>query len=74
MNNMNMSAGTMSGMSSSGGSMSGMSSTPVVNMAAYQSSQALTSTAKTMFGTLQSMAPSNASPYLAMVGSALDDL
>lgn len=84
MNNMNMSmSGSsgnsmqgMSGMSSSGGSMRGMSgsSTPIVNMAAYQSAQALTGIAQTMFSNLQSIAPSNTSPYLNKVGTALSDL
>ncbi|HJU14591.1 MAG TPA: hypothetical protein VJ792_09075 [Candidatus Nitrosotalea sp.] len=77
MNNMNMGTGSMSGMSSSGSSMSGMSAmaaTPIVDMAAYQSAQALTSTAQTMFSNVQSMAPSNTAPYLTKVGSALTDL
>ncbi|MDE1829293.1 MAG: hypothetical protein KGI25_03115, partial [Thaumarchaeota archaeon] len=71
MNNMN-----MSGMSSSGSmqGMSGMSSAPIVNDAAYQSAQALTSTAQTMFSNLQSIAPTSASPYLTKAGPALSDL
>jgi hypothetical protein len=67
----------MSGMSSSGNNMqgmSGMSSTPIVNMAAYQSAQALTSTAQTMFNSLQSIAPSSTSPYLDKVATALNTL
>ena len=69
MNNMN-----MRGMSS--GSMQEMSAmpTPIVNMGAYQSAQALTDTAQTMFANLQSIAPSNASPYLAKIGPALSEL
>jgi hypothetical protein len=87
MNNMNMSDMSMSssgnnmqgmsGMSSSGNNMqgmSGMSSTPIVNMAAYQSAQALTSTAQTMFNSLQSIAPSSTSPYLDKVATALNTL
>jgi hypothetical protein len=80
MNNMNMSGMSMSGMSSSGGSMSGMSSsstasgTPIVNMAAYQSAQAMTDAAQTMFNNLQSIAPSSTSVYLDKVGTALPEL
>lgn len=75
MDNMNMSATSSSGNNMQGmAGMSGMSSTPVVNMAAYQSAQALAGTAQTMFGNLQSDAPSNAAPYLAKAGSALNDL
>jgi len=78
MNNMNMSMGNSSGNSMQGMSgMSGMSSTsatPIVNMAAYQSAQALTSTAQIMFSNLQSIAPSSASPYLSKVGTALNEL
>ena len=77
MNNMNMSmgssSGSMQGMSGMGG-MSSTSATPIVNMAAYQSAQALTSTAQTMFSNLQSIAPSSASPYLGKVYTALNEL
>ncbi|MFZ1076285.1 MAG: hypothetical protein WAN47_02515 [Nitrosotalea sp.] len=68
MNNMNM--GSMSGMSSS----STASSTPIVNMAAYQSAQAMTDAAQTMFNNLQSIAPSSTSVYLDKVGTALPEL
>ncbi|MDE1765173.1 MAG: hypothetical protein KGI27_02745 [Thaumarchaeota archaeon] len=78
MNNMNMSSSgsNMQGMSgmSSNNNMSGMSSTTIVNAAAYQSAQALAGTAKTMFASLQSTAPSTASSYLVKVGTALDAL
>lgn len=89
MNNMNMSMNGsssvnkmqgmsgMSGMSSSGNNMQGMSgttSTPIVNAAAYQSAQALAGTAQNMFSNLQSIAPSNTSPYLDKVGTALNEL
>ncbi|MDE1762888.1 MAG: hypothetical protein KGH88_01405 [Thaumarchaeota archaeon] len=78
MNNMNMSSSgnNMQGMSemSSNNSMSGMSGTPIVNTAAYQSAQALAGAAKTMFGSLQSIAPSTASPYLVKAGAALNAL
>ncbi|MGB6463787.1 MAG: hypothetical protein WBF38_06150 [Nitrosotalea sp.] len=77
MNNMNMSGMSMSGMSSSGNNMqgmSGMSNTPIVNMAAYQSAQALTDTAQNMFNNLQSIAPSTTSPYLDKVTTALTEL
>ncbi|MGI0046705.1 MAG: hypothetical protein ACREBB_05905 [Nitrosotalea sp.] len=79
MNNMNMSSMSMS--NSSSNSMSGMSgmsssttSTPIVDMAAYQSAQALTDTAQTMFNNLQSIAPSSTSVYLDKVGTALTEL
>ncbi|NHI04601.1 hypothetical protein DYY67_0359 [Candidatus Nitrosotalea sp. TS] len=74
MDNMNMNS------SSSGNGMSGMSgmskttSTPIVNVAAYQSAQALAGTAQNMFSNLQSIAPSNTSPYLDKVGTALNEL
>ena len=85
MNNMNMSDMSssssgmqgMSGMSSSGSGMqgmSGMSSTPIVNMAAYQSAQALTDASQTMFSNLQSIAPSDTSVYLSKAGAALSEL
>lgn len=77
MNNMNMnmstSGGSMQGVSGMSG-MSGMQSTPIVNMAAYQSSQALSSTAQSMFDNLQSIAPSSAMPYLNKAGTALTEL
>jgi hypothetical protein len=74
MSNMNM--GSMSGMQSGNNmpGMSGMSSTPIVNVAAYQSAQALTDTAQTMFNNLKSIAPSSSSPYLDKIGNALMDL
>ena len=74
MSNMNM--GSMSGMQS-GNNMQGMtgkSSTAIVNVAAYQSAQALTDTAQTMFNNLESIAPSSSSPYLDKIGNALMDL
>lgn len=87
MNNMNMnssssgngmsSMGSMSGIGSSGNAMQGMSGTtsaPIVNVAAYQSAQALAGTAQNMFSNLQSIAPSNTSPYLVKVGTALNEL
>ena len=73
----------MSGMSSSGSSMQGMSgmsssgtvpATPIVDMGAYQSAQAMTDTAQTMFNNLKSIAPSSTSVYLNKVGSALTEL
>ena len=76
MNNMNMSMNSSSsgnGMSGMSG-MSGMTSTPIVNVAAYQSAQALAGTAQNMFSNLQSIAPSNTSPYLDKVGTALNEL
>lgn len=76
MNNMNMSMNNSSsgnGMSGMSG-MSGMTSTPIVNAAAYQSAQALTSVAQNLFSNLQSMAPSNTSPYLGKVATALTEL
>ena len=81
MNNMNMSGMSMG--SSSGGNMQGMSgmsssgttpATPIVDMGAYQSAQAMTDAAQTMFNNLQSVAPSSASVYLGKVGSALTEL
>lgn len=80
MNNMNMSSmssssgNSMQGMSGMSGMSSSAPRTPIVNMAAYQSAQALTNTAQTMFGNLQSIAPSSTSPYLGKVGTALNDL
>jgi hypothetical protein len=76
MANMNMSSMAM-GSSSSGNSMqgmSGMSSTHIVDVAAYQSSQALTDTAQIMFNNLRSSVPSSASPYLDKTSNALMDL
>ncbi len=77
MNNMNMnsssSGSSMKGMSGMNG-MSGMPSTQIVNVAAYQSAQALTDTAQNMFNNLQSIAPSGTSPYLDKVATALDEL
>ncbi len=75
MANMNMSTpSTSSGSSMSG--MSGMSgmSTPIVDDAAYQSAQELTTTAQSMFQDMKSMAPSSASPYLTKIGTALGSL
>lgn len=81
MNNMNMSSTSgsmqgMSGMSSSGNNMQGMSMsrTPIVNMAAYQSAQALTDVSQTMLSNLQTIAPYDTSVYLSKVGTALDAL
>ncbi len=74
MDNMNMSGtSNMQGMSGMSG-MSGMQSTPIVNMAAYQSAQALTSTAYTMLNNTQSIAPSNATSYLNKAGTGLGEL
>ncbi|MDR3782819.1 MAG: hypothetical protein P4K92_05900 [Candidatus Nitrosotalea sp.] len=76
MANMNMSSmsGMQSGSSMSGmNSMSGMSST-IVNAAAYQSAQELTTTSQSMFEDLKSNATSGASPYLDKVGTALGSL
>jgi len=74
MSNMNM--GSMSGMQSGNNmqGMSGMSSTPIVNVGAYQSAQALADTAQTMFNNLKTIAPSSSSPYLDKIGNALMDL
>lgn len=70
MDNMNMSSSVnaqgMSGMS--------MPGTPIANMAAYQSAKELGGVAQTMFASLQSAAPSSASPYLGKVGTALGEL
>jgi hypothetical protein len=83
MNNMNMSSTSgniqgmsgMNGMSLSGNNMQGMSmSTPIVNMAAYQSAQALTDVSQTMFSNIKNIAPSTSSSYLAKVGTALGEL
>ncbi len=77
MANMNMSSmsGMNSGSSMSGMSgMSGMSSTTIVNEAAYQSAQGLTTTAQSMFENMKSMAPSSASPYLVKIESAFGQL
>jgi hypothetical protein len=69
----NMNIGSMSGMQSGNNmqGMSGMSSTHVVNVAAYQSAQALTDTAQTMFNNLKSIAPSSPSHDLDKIGNAL---
>ena len=64
------SGSSMSGMSG----MSGMSSTTIVNEAAYQSAQGLTTTAQSMFENMKSMAPSSASPYLVKIESAFGQL
>lgn len=70
MDNMNASStGSMQGMSGMS-----MSKTPIVNMAAYQSAQALTDVSQTMLGNLQTIAPSDASPYLVKAGTALGAL
>lgn len=70
MDNMNASStGSMQGMSEMS-----MSKTPIVNMAAYQSAQALTDVSQTMLGNLQTIAPSDASPYLVKAGTALGAL
>ena len=72
MNNMNMSmpssSSSMQGMSNT--TMSSMAATEIVNLAAYQSSQALVSVAQSKFNNVQSDAPSSASPYLDKVGVA----
>jgi len=68
-NSSSMSSGSMSGMSG----MSGMSST-IVDEAAYQSAQELTTTAQSMFQDLNSMAPSSTSSYLDKIGTALGNL
>ena len=74
MDNMNVnSSSSGNGMSGMGG-MSKMTGTPIVNVAAYQSAQALAGTAQNMFSNLQSIAPSNTSPYLNKVGTALNEL
>jgi len=68
----NMQSGNnMHGMS---GMQSGMSSNSIVNVAAYQSAQALTDTAQTMFNNLKSITPSNSSPYLDKISNELVDL
>ncbi|MDE1815538.1 MAG: hypothetical protein KGI11_03145 [Thaumarchaeota archaeon] len=70
MDNMNASStGSMQSMSGMS-----MSKTPIVNMAAYQSAQALTDVSQTMLGNLQTIAPSDASPYLVKAGTALGAL
>lgn len=71
MDNMNASStsGSMQGMSGMS-----MSKTPIVNMAAYQSAQALTDVSQTMLGNLQTIAPSDASAYLVKAGTALGAL
>jgi len=89
MSNMNMNSTTNSssgmnmGSSSSSGSISGMSgnmqgmpamSSAIVNDAAYQSVQALTDTAQSMFNNLRPNAPSSASSYLDKINSALGEL
>ncbi len=74
MDNMNMSGtSNMQGMSGMIG-MSGVQSTPIVNMAAYQSAKALTSTAYSMLNNTQSMAPSNTMSYLNKAVSGLGEL
>lgn len=78
MNNMNMTvSGTSAGSTQGMSGMSGMSSSKpirIVNMGAYQSAEALTDTAQSMFGNLQSISPVSASSYLTKVGSALSEL
>ncbi|MDE2590086.1 MAG: hypothetical protein KGL95_10535, partial [Patescibacteria group bacterium] len=71
MDNMNASStsGSMQGMSGMS-----MSKTPIVNMAAYQSAQALTDVSQTMLGNLQTIAPSDTSSYLVKAGAALGAL
>jgi len=71
-NNMQGMTGMQSGNNMQG--MTGKSSTAIVNVAAYQSAQALTDTAQTMFNNLESIAPSSSSPYLDKIGNALMDL
>jgi hypothetical protein len=63
-----MNSGSMSGMQS------GMSSNSIVNVAAYQSAQALTDTVQTMFNNLKSITPSSSSPYLDKISNELVDL
>jgi len=72
MNMRGMSMGSSSSMNMGG--MSGMSGTPIVDIGAYQSAQALTDTAQNMFNNLMTIAPSSASPYLSKIGSALVSL
>jgi hypothetical protein len=75
MSNMDMGGMNMGSSSSiSSGSMSGMSSNTIVNVAAYQSAQALTDTVRSMFNNLKSMTPSSSSPYLDKIGNELVDL
>ncbi|WP_101478048.1 hypothetical protein [Candidatus Nitrosotalea bavarica] len=79
-NSSSVSSGSMSGMKGmsgmQSGSMSGMSgmSSIIVDEAAYQSAQELTTTAQSMFQDLNSMAPSSTSSYLDKIGTALGNL
>ena len=68
-NSSSMSSGSMSGMQG----MSGMSST-IVDNSAYQSAQALTIAAQSMFNDLKSMSTSDTSVYLDKIGNSLSDL
>jgi len=81
MSNMNMGSSSsmnssMSSMQSGNNmqSMSGMSSNSIVNVAAYQSAQALTDTAQIMFNNLKLITPSSSSPYLDKINNELIDL